>query len=239
MIKRLLVANRGEIAVRIMATASVLGIETVAVYAADDAACGHVGRADAAVELPGPGAAAYFDADAVVAAAISAGCDTLHPGSGPRAVGDGAPRCGIHQRPCRAARHYARSRRGRRRDGPGAAVRLPLPLRHHPHGLLAPGPAGAGAPAAASRRSCYGRDCWGDRPPLGLGQPARPTSRPPTGSTSGCRPATRCAPKPPRTRRRATLAQASRPACCRFRHGVAKPEARQPVRCTQGSAPRW
>ena len=49
MIKRLLVANRGEIAVRIMATASVLGIETVAVYPADDAACGHVGRADAAV----------------------------------------------------------------------------------------------------------------------------------------------------------------------------------------------
>jgi hypothetical protein len=82
MIKRLLVANRGEIAVRIMATASVLGIETVAVYAADDAACGHVGRADAAVELPGPGAAAYFDADAVVAAAVSAGCDTLHPGYG-------------------------------------------------------------------------------------------------------------------------------------------------------------
>ena len=51
MIKRLLVANRGEIAVRIMATPSVLGIETVAVYATDDAACGHVGRADAAVEL--------------------------------------------------------------------------------------------------------------------------------------------------------------------------------------------
>ena len=45
MIKRLLVANRGEIAVRIMATASVLGIETVAVYPAGDAACGHVGRA--------------------------------------------------------------------------------------------------------------------------------------------------------------------------------------------------
>ena len=82
MIKRLLVANRGEIAVRIMATASVLGIETVAVYAADDAACGHVSRADAAVELPGPGPAAYLDVDAVVAAAVSAGCDTLHPGYG-------------------------------------------------------------------------------------------------------------------------------------------------------------
>ena len=82
MIKRLLVANRGEIAVRIMATASVLGIETVAVYAADDAACGHVSRADAAVELPGTGPAAYLDVDAVVAAATGAGCDMLHPGYG-------------------------------------------------------------------------------------------------------------------------------------------------------------
>ena len=82
MIKRLLVANRGEIAVRIMATASVLGIETVAVYPADDAACGHVSRADAAVQLPGTGAAAYLDVDAIVAAATSTGCDTLHPGYG-------------------------------------------------------------------------------------------------------------------------------------------------------------
>ena len=82
MIKRLLVANRGEIAVRIMATASVLGIETVAVYPADDAACGHVGRADAAVELPGTGAAAYLDVDAIIAAATGAGCDMLHPGYG-------------------------------------------------------------------------------------------------------------------------------------------------------------
>ena len=82
MIKRLLVANRGEIAVRIMATASVLGIETVAVYPADDAACGHVGRADVAVQLPGAGAAAYLDVSAVVAAAAGAGCDMLHPGYG-------------------------------------------------------------------------------------------------------------------------------------------------------------
>jgi acetyl/propionyl-CoA carboxylase alpha subunit/acetyl-CoA carboxylase carboxyltransferase component len=82
MIKRLLVANRGEIAVRIMATASVLGIETVAVYPADDAASGHVARADTAVELPGTGAAAYLDVDAVVAAAAGAGCDMLHPGYG-------------------------------------------------------------------------------------------------------------------------------------------------------------
>jgi acetyl/propionyl-CoA carboxylase alpha subunit/acetyl-CoA carboxylase carboxyltransferase component len=82
MIKRLLVANRGEVAVRIMATASVLGVETVAVYPADDAACGHVGRADAAVELPGAGAAAYLDVDAIIAAAAGTGCDMLHPGYG-------------------------------------------------------------------------------------------------------------------------------------------------------------
>ena len=71
---KLLVANRGEIAVRFMATASVPGVATVAVYAADDAACGDVGRADAAVELPGTGPAAYLDVDAVVTAATSAGC---------------------------------------------------------------------------------------------------------------------------------------------------------------------
>ncbi|MGH3178955.1 MAG: biotin carboxylase N-terminal domain-containing protein, partial [Streptosporangiaceae bacterium] len=82
MIKRLLIANRGEIAVRIMATASVLGIETVAVYPADDAACGHVSRADAAVELPGADAAAYLDVDAIIAAAAGTGCDMLHPGYG-------------------------------------------------------------------------------------------------------------------------------------------------------------
>jgi len=82
MIKRLLVANRSEVAVRIMATAAVLGIETVAVYPADDAACGHVARADTAVELPGTGVAAYLDVDAIVAAAAGAGCDILHPGYG-------------------------------------------------------------------------------------------------------------------------------------------------------------
>ncbi|MFY9933829.1 MAG: biotin carboxylase N-terminal domain-containing protein, partial [Streptosporangiaceae bacterium] len=82
MIKRLLVANRGEIAVRIMATAAVLGAETVAVYPADDADCGHVRRADAAVELPGAGPAAYLDVGRLVAVAAEAGCDMLHPGYG-------------------------------------------------------------------------------------------------------------------------------------------------------------
>ncbi|HMD94225.1 MAG TPA: carboxyl transferase domain-containing protein [Trebonia sp.] len=79
---RLLVANRAEIAVRIMSTAAVAGIETVAVYPDDDSACAHVARADTAVRLPGAGPAAYLDAAAIVDAAVTSGCDTLHPGYG-------------------------------------------------------------------------------------------------------------------------------------------------------------
>ncbi|WP_337830155.1 acetyl-CoA carboxylase family protein [Pseudonocardia sp. TMWB2A] len=78
----LLVANRAEIAVRIMETASGLGVRTVAVHAADDAACAHVARADAAVALPGTGAAAYLDVAALVCAAVDAGAGALHPGYG-------------------------------------------------------------------------------------------------------------------------------------------------------------
>ena len=82
MIKRLLVANRGEIAVRILATAAILDVPTVAVYPADDASCAHVAKADEAVLLPGTGAAAYLDAGAIVAAATATRCDAVHPGYG-------------------------------------------------------------------------------------------------------------------------------------------------------------
>jgi acetyl/propionyl-CoA carboxylase alpha subunit/acetyl-CoA carboxylase carboxyltransferase component len=81
-IQRLLVANRGEIAVRILATAAVLDLRTVAVYPADDASCAHVAKADEAVMLPGTGAAAYLDAGAIVTAAQAARCDAVHPGYG-------------------------------------------------------------------------------------------------------------------------------------------------------------
>ena len=133
MIKRLLVANRGEIAVRIMATASVLGIETVAVYPADDAACGHVGRADAAVELPGAGAAAYLDVDAIIAAATGAGCDMVHPGYGflserPELA---APvrrgRAALRRTGGGSARAVRRQGRG---PGPGARAGRARPGRH-------------------------------------------------------------------------------------------------------------
>ena len=70
--KRLLIANRGEIALRVQRTASELGYATVAVHGADDADGLHVRRADQAVLLPGHGPRAYLDAAAVVAAVASA-----------------------------------------------------------------------------------------------------------------------------------------------------------------------
>lgn len=81
-IARLLIANRGEIAIRIARAAADLGIGCVAVYAGDDARSLHTRVADDAVELPGSGAAAYLDIDAVIAAAKQAGCDAVHPGYG-------------------------------------------------------------------------------------------------------------------------------------------------------------
>ncbi len=82
MIRKLLIANRGEIAIRIAEAAAELGIATVGVHSEDDATSLHVKRVDQAVALEGKGAAAYLDIDAVIAAARSAKCDAIHPGYG-------------------------------------------------------------------------------------------------------------------------------------------------------------
>jgi len=81
-IRRILVANRGEIAIRIIRAANELDIATVAVYAPDDARSLHVARADASHALAGRGVAAYLDIDAIVAAARANDCDAVHPGYG-------------------------------------------------------------------------------------------------------------------------------------------------------------
>ncbi|WP_107705041.1 ATP-binding protein [Nocardioides allogilvus] len=75
--KTLLVANRGEIALRIMRTATALGIRTVAVHTANDRDGLHVRAADEVVEVP-----SYLDVDAIVAAAREVGADAIHPGYG-------------------------------------------------------------------------------------------------------------------------------------------------------------
>ncbi len=80
--KRILVANRGEIAIRIMRAAAELDIETVAIYSEDDATSLHVRKADLAVALSGTGAAAYLDGAAIAAMAKEQGCDAIHPGYG-------------------------------------------------------------------------------------------------------------------------------------------------------------
>ncbi|MCB1693791.1 MAG: carbamoyl-phosphate synthase large subunit [Pseudomonadales bacterium] len=82
MIKRLLVANRGEIAVRIMRTAANLGITSVGIHSKDDKASLHVFRADEAIELPTEGAPAYLDIESIVNVARAAECDAVHPGYG-------------------------------------------------------------------------------------------------------------------------------------------------------------
>ena len=81
-ITALLIANRGEIAIRIARAASDLGLRTVAVFAEDDAESLHTRVADEAVPLEGLGAAAYLNIANVVAAAKAAGCDAVHPGYG-------------------------------------------------------------------------------------------------------------------------------------------------------------
>ena len=81
-IEKLLVANRGEIAIRILRAAADLGIPTVAVYAGDEAASLHLSKADEAVALPGRGVPAYLDGAAVLAIAQEKNCDAIHPGYG-------------------------------------------------------------------------------------------------------------------------------------------------------------
>ena len=81
--KTLLIANRGEIACRIMRTARALGIRTVAVYSETDANAQHVVQADVAIPLSGETAAeTYLDIDQIVSAAITSGADAIHPGYG-------------------------------------------------------------------------------------------------------------------------------------------------------------
>ncbi|WP_433827608.1 biotin carboxylase N-terminal domain-containing protein [Actinoplanes sp. CA-015351] len=83
MIRRLLVADRGEVARRVFATCRLVGIETVAVYSDIDSSAPHVDEADYAVHLPGSTpASTYLRTEALLAAAQRSGANAVHPGVG-------------------------------------------------------------------------------------------------------------------------------------------------------------
>lgn len=81
-ISSVLIANRGEIAIRIARGAADLGLRTVAIYSEDDATSLHRRIADVSYALTGKGARAYLDMDAVIDAARANACDAIHPGYG-------------------------------------------------------------------------------------------------------------------------------------------------------------
>src|SRR5436309_2950039 len=81
-IQTLLIANRGEIAVRIARAAAELGIATVTVFSEDDTQSLHIRKVDEAHPLRGKGAAAYLDVEQSLAIAHTTHCDAVHPGYG-------------------------------------------------------------------------------------------------------------------------------------------------------------
>ena len=82
-IKKILIANRGEIACRVIKTARQMGIQTVAVYSSADASARHVRLADEAVAIgPAPAAESYLQPKKLLAAAAQTGADAIHPGYG-------------------------------------------------------------------------------------------------------------------------------------------------------------
>src|SRR5215472_5003841 len=83
MFRRILIANRGEIAVRVMRTCRAMGIEAVAVYSDFDRHALHVRAADQAVPIgPAPAKDSYLNIAAILAAAQKARADAIHPGYG-------------------------------------------------------------------------------------------------------------------------------------------------------------
>src|SRR5512134_930236 len=83
MFKKLLIANRGEIALRVIRACRELGVSSVAIYSDADAHAPHVREADEAVHVgPAPSSQSYLRGDAIIAAARSVGAEAIHPGYG-------------------------------------------------------------------------------------------------------------------------------------------------------------
>ena len=82
MFRKLLIANRGEIAIRIARTAAEMNMATVAIVSQDDSGSLHARCADTALTLAGSGPAAYLDGPQILRLALESGCDAIHPGYG-------------------------------------------------------------------------------------------------------------------------------------------------------------
>ena len=83
MFSKILIANRGEIACRVIRTAKAMGIKTVAVYSDADARAPHVRMADESVRLgPAPAAESYLKAELIIDACKATGAEAVHPGYG-------------------------------------------------------------------------------------------------------------------------------------------------------------
>ena len=82
MIKKILIANRGEIAVRIVRACSEMGIKSVAIYSDADRQALHVKKADEAYYIGSDPVIGYLSAHNIVNLAVASGCDALHPGYG-------------------------------------------------------------------------------------------------------------------------------------------------------------
>lgn len=80
--KRLAIANRGEIAIRIARTAYEMGLTSIGLHSKDDSQSLHTKRVDEVAALPGVGARAYLDIEAIIEAVKQSGCDAIHPGYG-------------------------------------------------------------------------------------------------------------------------------------------------------------
>src|SRR5437868_15048133 len=81
-IPALLIANRGEVAIRIARACAELGIRSVGVYTQDDVQALHVRQVDRAIALQGSGVRTYLDMQQLIAAARNGGCTAVHPGYG-------------------------------------------------------------------------------------------------------------------------------------------------------------
>ena len=99
--KRVLIANRGEIAARVLRACRAAGLEAVAVYSTADRDAPYLAQADRAVCIgPPPAAQSYLLADALLAAALGTGCDAIHPGYGFMAENAGFARRGAEHGNC-------------------------------------------------------------------------------------------------------------------------------------------